>query len=305
MNTYKRNIKFCYYKIVEVENFGTKQERIKGKYNLVNWLMKINDKHEINRNVELADCMVNFEQVYFYEEDEIYVIRVYKLRDINIPSKVKDGEKAKELDLESDEYIGEDLTFLFDRKNGVCMLQQNRMSIGVKRLEEWINKTCSIENGRIAFFPIIDKFTAKGLGNKKIRCIEFSFVNSDVGADDSSLAQIIKGFNKYDATAGHITISVGRYPKAQLAKDCSTDLIDDLQSNPGIVNSARVKLKTEKIRDDDKAHIEIVDLFENSVHDFISFDIEAKKTLSFDKARREMYNKYMERRGSIVSKCKW
>ena len=179
------------------------------------------------------------------------------------------------------------------------MIQQNRMSLGIKRLEEWINKTCNIENGRVEFIPIADRFTANKLRNKKIRSIDFSFISSDIGRDDHSLAQIIKGFNKYNGLAGHITISVGRSQNEQLTRDSSIDLIDDLQSNPGIVNSAKIKL-----RDDDKAHMEIVDLFENSVHDYISFDIEAKKTLSFDKARKEMYSKYMERRESIVSKCK-
>lgn len=303
MNTYKRNIKFCYYRIVEIENAGTNQERIKGKYNLVDWIMAIDNNEEINRNIELADCIVNFEQFYLYEESDIYAVRVYKLRDVNIPSRVKDGEKAKEIDLDPDEYIGEDLTFLFDRTNCVCMIQQNRMSLGIKRLEEWINKTCSTENKRIAFIPIADRFTAKNLHNKKIRSIEFSFMSSDVGDNDCSLAQIIKGFDRYEGLTGHITISAGRSSNAQLARNNSIDLIGDLQSNPGIVSSAKVKLKTEKTRDDDKAHMEIVDLFENSVHDYISFDIEAKKALSFQKAREGMYSKYMERRGSIVSKC--
>lgn len=41
MNTYKRQIKFCYYKVAQVEKVNEIEEKIKGKFNLVEWIMNL------------------------------------------------------------------------------------------------------------------------------------------------------------------------------------------------------------------------------------------------------------------------
>lgn len=249
--------------------------------------------------------MVNLEKFYYYPEEDVYAIRVFKLRDANIPSKIKDGEEAMPIPLDPDEYIGEDLNFLYDRKNSICMLQQNRMSMGVSRLVEWINQVCPIENGRVVFIPLADRFTSERLGKKMVRSIEFSFANLEPDDKCGSLGQIISSFNKYGGATGRIMISVGKAKDAQLNKGNTVDLIDDLQRNSGMINSAKVKLKEENISDDDKAHVEIVDIFENSIHDYLQFDIEVKKPLDFMQAHVKMLSKYMERRKGIEELCQW
>lgn len=52
-------------------------------------------------------------------------------------------------------------------------------------------------------------------------------------------------------------------------------MINDVQDNPGMINSAKIKLKSDtSYSDDDKSRVEIVDLLENAIHDYIAFDIE-------------------------------
>lgn len=49
------------------------------------------------------------------------------------------------------------------------------------------------------------------------------------------------------------------------------DLINDVQDNPGMINSAKIKLKSDtSYSDDDKPRVEIVDLLENAIHDYIA-----------------------------------
>lgn len=39
------------------------------------------DNDLLQKNIELSDTKVNFEIMYHYEKEDIYVFRVYKLRD--------------------------------------------------------------------------------------------------------------------------------------------------------------------------------------------------------------------------------
>lgn len=305
METYRRHIKFCYYKVATMEIDKDGKDHICGKFNLIEWLMNMEEESKVKRNVELSDCSVNLEQYSRFPNENIYAIRAYKLRDANVPSKIKEGEVATPIPLDPDEYIGEDINFLYDRERSICMLQQNRMSIGVSRLVEWINELCPMEKKKVVFIPISDRFDANKMGSKSVRSIDFTFANLEPSDKDGSLGQIIGGLSRYNSTTAKITLTVGREKKAELNKGCVVDLIQDLQTNPGIVTSAKVKLKSDSLIDDDKSRIEIVDLFENSVHDYIVFDIEKRKPLDFAHAKSKMFEKYNERVNALERLCQW
>lgn len=305
METYRRQVKFCYYKVAELEIDEHGDSHISGKFNLVEWLMNMEEESKVKHNIELSDCSVNLEQYSRFPNENIYAIRAYKLRDANVPSKIKEGEAATPIPLDPDEYIGEDINFLYDRERSICMLQQNRMSIGVSRLVEWVNELCPMEKKKVAFIPISDRFDANRLGNKSVRSIDFTFANLEPNDKESSLGQIIGGLSKFNSTTAKITLSVGREKTAELDKACIVDLVQDLQTNPGVVNGAKLKLRNDNLAEDDKSRIEIVDLFENSVHDYILFDIEKKKPLDFVHAKAKMFEKYAERIATLERLCQW
>lgn len=295
--SYKRQIKFFYYKVRLFTKVDGKETW--GDFDLTDWIADVKNNGKMHKNIELSDTKVNFEDLYHYPQEELYVFRVYKLRDSNVPSIVKDGGPVEPIDLEDDEYIGEDMTILYDWKNRICMSQQNRMSVGTTRLSEWINKDIGFdESKKVVFVPISGEFTIGRLKNHYVRSIEFSFANMKPADADGPLKSIISSFEKYEYLNGRITISVGRAKDAQLKAQATEDLIRDIQSNSGMVGSAKAKLKS--MSDDDKSRTEIVDLFDVSSHDYIEFEIEAKKPLAFDQARAKMYSTYMKRRNDIV-----
>ena len=113
------------------------------------------------------------------------------------------------------------------------MIQQNRMSVGISRLAEWINKTIGLDESRkVVFVPISDRFTKSKLKNKYIRTIEFSFANMEQENGDGPLSSIINGIVRYKGASAKITISVGRTKDAQLDPQSSYDLIEDIQNHP-------------------------------------------------------------------------
>lgn len=59
METYRRQIKFCYYKVAKIEINENEQSHVVGKFNLAEWLMSMKSKALVQRNVRLSDCVVN------------------------------------------------------------------------------------------------------------------------------------------------------------------------------------------------------------------------------------------------------
>ncbi len=77
METYRRQIKFCYYKVAKIEINENEQSHVVGKFNLAEWLMSMKSKALVQRNVKLSDCVVNLGEYRFDSETEIYAIRAY------------------------------------------------------------------------------------------------------------------------------------------------------------------------------------------------------------------------------------
>lgn len=272
---------------------------IEGKYNLVQWFMAVSA--EMNHNVDLSDCSVNFEKLEIRDisdDDKIYIGRIFKLRSVNVPSKIKDGEESHPIPLEDDEYIGEDVLFLYDRGNGILMLQQNRHSIGTLRLMEWINKSCD-DTHRVVLGPLIDKFVPNKLNGKCVRSFDISFGNLDMEMDDGPLHDILHGVKRYGGYNAKVSLSVGRTKNAQLDHQNVLDLVNDIRVNSAFISSAKVKVKP--MVDDDKGRTETVDLFDNLLHDIIELEVELKMPVDFNKAKTAIFDRYLERREEIVS----
>ena len=71
-------------------------------------------------------------------------------------------------------------------------------------------------------------------------------------------------------------------------------MLDDIYDNQDIVDDAILK-----IRDDDTNSIDIVDLFDFSLHEYIEYKLEKRTTLEFDYATRQMIEKYKDRKPEI------
>lgn len=177
--------------------------------------------------------------------------------------------------------------------------------MGVSRLVEWINKYHSDNSCSVAFLPICAKFTSDRIRNKKKRKIEFSFANLESMKPDGSLGSIINSIGKYKGTNAKIVISSGRVKNNELDKTNILDLVHELKSNPGIVKDGRVSLRQEKMYDDDKAHLEVIDIFEDALNSIISFDIETRKPLDYKQAETRMLEEYDRNYEMINKLCGW
>lgn len=294
MERYKRHICFHYYRVVLEEKEGGDWTIIED-FNVADWLAKIDEQNMLKKEVELSDCMACIEKISLEDDEDIYSVRFHKLRDTNIPSKFKSGYDAKPIELDKDEYIAEEMNILYDRRNGICMVQQNRMSLGTARLAEWMSQETQ-EDQRVVFLPIKNTEPLERFRGKQIRSINLTFANMEKNDENLTMNSLLGGIRRFGGCTAQLSISVGRNRYKQLDNMASVDLIEQLREDRDAFTGAKVKM-----RDDDRARTEIVDILDESLHDFIEFEVAPKQGISFDEQRYAMLRQYKKRINDIAN----
>lgn len=310
MSGYKRNIKFQYFEII-IEN-KTENKAEKYQFCFEDWAVYLDKEKLVRKSLELKGLKARIER---YENDKhnsnLWIMRFMKLRDTNIPSKVKENEIAIPVDLEDDEYIGEDVTLLYDEEYGIAMIQSNRFSLSHTRIQELMNKINPFEDFVIFINPIVDLSDVK-FNNKNSRKITIGFANIKraIPETKSGLSNIINSYHRMEALSGQVMLGVGRTKKTVkrniggkikeikeerfLDQKSVEELINDIYHNKDIITNAKLE-----VRDDDGPNLEILDLFDNVHHDYISFVLEARTTLGFEYISDKMKEIYLKRRATV------
>lgn len=308
MTEYKRNIKFQYFRISQ-----EKGEHEKNIFPFSDWAVYIDKSFLLRKTLELKGMRARIDEIKYDNEKDIWGIRFMRLRDTNIPSTVKEGKESTPVELEDDEYIGEDVTMIYDEAHGIAMIQSNRFSLYYNRIEELIDKYNPFEGYHILIRPIADtskvNFDKKNQ-SKKIT-ISFANIEREMPPTKSTLSNIINSYHKLNGLAGTVTIGVGR-TKKEVEKSFNgrkkkfkeerflnsaeiKDLINDIYDNKEIISGSKIELK-----DEDGPNLEIIDLFDNIYHDYLTFILESRSTLGFEQVFNDMIEKYLKRRGTIL-----
>lgn len=296
---YKRVIRFQYYQIMCKKFDGKKWGKLE-TFNLVNLLQKLEKDKKIKENVEFNRTLARVERFSYDEVSDTWGIQLMKLRDTNIPSKVKEKEEAKVIELEPDEYIGEDVTILYEKCSSIALIQSNRFSLGVSKIEEFITHLNDDVNIQITFLPVREEFNNKRFKRSNFKNIDISFANLNGWEMEvnkpQALSEIINPMKRLGGYVGHVTIGLGHVKEDSLNKVQTYDIISEIRSNKKFIRSAKVK-----VRDDDDTDVEIVDLFEDIRHEFIEFLLESRKTLQYEIAIKEMIYRYKKVKEELYS----
>lgn len=296
---YERIIRFQYYQL-KCRIYDQKKKKW-SKYqlfNLVDWLMKVKNEDLLKKFIDFGNTKAMVEQYTYNKENDIWGVRFMKLRDTNIPSKVKENQSAEVIPLADDEYIGEDVTIIFEKSSGIAMIQSNRFSLNISRLEEFFQYINNSNNVEISIQPIIMGLDSDKLLKEYYKTLDLSFANisewSSRGRGKKRLKDIITPMKELGGYVGHITVGIGHYKDETLNRAEIQELVGEIQSNKRFIRSARLKVK-----EDDDTDVEIVDLFEDIYHDFITFSIESRKSLDYKVAVTSMIYYFKKRRKQL------
>ena len=296
MAKYKRIIRYQYYQI----KAKTKDNTIR-IFNFAKWIKSIIDNNLMQTAITFKDAKARIEKCKFSEENGTWGIRILKLRDTNIPSKAKDKEEAKVIELEEGEYLGEDVFLIFHPKNGIAMIQQNRLSLGISRIEEFLEETYNrfvSEDKQIAINiePILDINGKAKIRLSDYKYLEIGFGNINefvVNEGRKALGSLMTPLKNMYGVTGSVKISLGRSGFDTLNKKEIKNLVKEIgmPSNKRYVRSAKLKIKEE-----DDADVEIIDLFNDVCNEFIEYDIDSTVGLAFSIAVSKMNEKFSERK---------
>lgn len=136
---YKRTIQFRYFRVLCKEKGNDNKWGPLKIYDLVKWIAKIDADQKLKKSIKFGNTLARIECFSHSEDDDFWGIHLIKLRDTNIPTKVKENEASEPVELEDDEYLGEDITLLYEKCSSILMVQMNRFSLGITKLTEFIN----------------------------------------------------------------------------------------------------------------------------------------------------------------------
>lgn len=293
---YVRTIKFIYYTVCKSQiNEGKRNNPT--RFDFQSWIYKAEKLSLEQKTIEFDGIKARLENYNGDKEQGIWKLRFMKLRDTNIPSIVKEEREAKPIELEDDEYIGEDLLLIYDRKNQVAMVQCNRFALSKGKLEKYFNKIWDVKDEQIILCPISKNVDVRKFNKKNHRRIVLRFGNlHPIKESHRPFSKIVNSYYEMGGMTGEVVLSLGRGNKGRLGlnKKQVSAMLDDIYDNQDIVSDAVLKVK-----DDEDNSVDIVNLFDNSLCSYVDFKLEKRTTLEFAYATNLMINEYLGKKEEI------
>lgn len=283
----KRIVKFLYFRPYLFDETTDDKE----PFNFAEWIAEYKEDGKILNKVDLKDGFsARVEECRYDDKKDLWCVCFVRMRGENLPSKVAEGRAQEDLDLEEDEYIGEDMYILYDRKSNVFMMQVNRIAMTITRIAEFINKTRLQDGKYVTFSPITNIVSFNEMKRKKTRTIEISCENiQDTSKIKSGiLKRICDDVMGIGCKIYAIRFSVGRSRKDELSPAESQKMIDDIINRSVNVNTAKATFQ-----DSMTGEVEYVDLLQNKVMSRIEFELSDRERLHMNDAFNGMKKEYL------------
>lgn len=258
------------------------------------------------RSLDLEQRIVDYKQekarleFFQFNANPGYIWDLYfaRLRDFNIPSLARQNAPSESIDLDDDEYIGENVSAIYDEEYNIIMIQRNRYSLGPAAIEEYINHFHDNPDEEINFRPIKlpdpkEKVRSAAF-HRRLRVKFADLDKKSIEGRSASLSKWLSLFKEYESVNGEVILSVSRKRDDSLGGNLR-DFLEELHQNRDIVTKAEMSIKKSEL-----SEIEVVDLFEDHVHDIAQFTVPPRATLNHEAVVYEMINLYTKRRSEIL-----
>lgn len=289
-----RRVKLEYFQVVFKKDEDQLNDRDR-LFDLTQWMHNANQISLEKRAREYRTEKARLEQAYFDTDFNYYFLHFVRLRATNIPSKARIDANVEPFELDDDEYLGEEVTALYDEDRHILMLQRNKYSLGPNGIEDYLNLIWPKIDETIYLrpIPIPNSFNLakkpKVYRRINVRLADLHHQKSEgiVEKFKSPLGKMIKTFGEYNGVNAQITITVGNQKDAELNNDMVKSTIDDIENNSEMFSKAEIAMK-----DNDDTAVEVLDLFDGKAHDFVTFRMENRETLNHYSIAEAMWLKY-------------
>lgn len=222
--------KYVRFEAYQVNCIHGKKEKLFDISNLLGDIRNLNLKDRKffynGEQVELnsfGELIPNDESYAKYGRKKLYYFYMIRKRDDGLAIiKDQENEELKDLSLEEDEYVAEDITGIFDTGNHILFIQRNIHSLSVTGFEAYLNymnnKINENDNKLIKLEPVMDKKVIGNIGRKStIKDVTLKIASRDI-KNSCLFDTLIPGIKKWDPNYIEIKLSSGRKKDARLCK---------------------------------------------------------------------------------------
>jgi len=296
--SYTRKVRIEYYQVVKApkEEQGDNDKL----FSLENLIVKASKLGIKERTYKYYQEEARLDQYEYNEIDNFWHLNFARLRQTKIPSTAKSNEVAKPMKLALDEYIGEEVTSVYDCENHILALQRNRDSLSSTGIEDYLSQLYNSTTHGIYLRPIIINDKNSKLEKAKIfRKITMRFASAKnktrKNLKKSSFGRLFEYFDEFDSQVATVTMSLGHAKKGSLDVETIKDTIMDIERTEGLVIAAELNIKYSETDP-----IETIDLFTMKSHDFINIKLEKLETISYKDMADRIRMKYKERKKDLL-----
>jgi hypothetical protein len=292
---YIRKIRIEYYQVVRGKKDGTGKDIL---YNLEDLILKAKGLKLLERTYKYYQEDARLDKIKYHRSTNCYYLNFVRLRQTKLPVMAKKNSESTPLKLADDEYIGEDVSAVYDQANNILVLQRNRDSLSSAGIEFYLTELFGSNTYGIYLRPV----PFKGIENKLKKAKGYRKITMKLATDklqkkkipnDSSFNKLLKFINPFEAKSVVLTVSMGHY-KGTMSGDTITDTIHDIRDTDGLVTGAELSVKY-----NDVDPVDTIDLFAMKYHNFISLKIEARKSIDYIELCNEMRGTYLENKADI------
>jgi hypothetical protein len=290
-------IRFDYFKVVCLPKFAPDDDEDQA-YNL-DYI--INKWSNLTLQERIRPCrkeLARLEELDYKSEKKIYTLLFCRLRDNKIPSKVKQNEPSRPIELEKDEFLGEKVSAVYDEDLNILILQKSTDSLSASGIQEYINIFVD-PSLKVYLRPIFIPDILEKVNNAKIiKSIDIKFAGLNKNSTlkvGSSLGKCISSVQEYERVNSSLFISVGKKKNRSLVLERVRNLINDILVSKDIVKSASVS-----IQENENSSIDYIDLIEQRVFDYLDFCYVRREELSHNEiVGRVIDHYYINQRDKI------
>lgn len=289
--SYNRKVRIEYYQVVICFKDGANAYNEK-LYNLEELLTKVDQFTLEERTFDYYQEEARLDKMKYNALDSYWYLNFVRMRQTKIPSKAKKNMESEPITLLDDEYIGEEVTAVYDVENHIISLQRNRDSLSSTGIEYYLTVVLNKRNHEIKLRPIAPVALEKKLGRTTIyRRMTIKFANipntAFIGDMNTSFGKLLGFFNEFSAKTAAVTVSLGYAKKGTLDSDTVKETVKILKENKGLISSAELFMK-----ESDIDPVDTIDLFSMKSHDFITLKLKKLETIKFEDIADEIHTKY-------------
>ncbi|MFD1707563.1 DUF6731 family protein [Siminovitchia sediminis] len=268
-------------------------------FNLVPIFEHIRQQYVTGREQEGAQGNQEYKRVYTYNFEPArlsdvsvdYATQYYHLTferlSYTLPNRTTLHGESEMLDLDDDEYIGHEVSVLYDPENHVLMIQRNRDSLGPSAISSFIQSlVVEAEAGNNFSIAMISDDTAR---RRAFRQTAYRKITTKVvGEKALGLLESLYNRRPNGVASVEITLNSSSRRAGEIESDFAVELLEEFIDDPEV---QKLRIRS---REHEESPVEPIDLINHKLEASTTFNLETDRQLNSIRVFEDMVRLYDE-----------